>query len=200
MSLELAVWLSAGVILSAILLIVAIVRRKQSYFVAANIPGPTPTFLLGNLGTLWRVSHYFRQLEAWTHQYGKVYGMFEGTAPIYVVSDVDFLEQVFITQFANFDRRKPLLFMLPGQEKRVHVFAANGSTWRRHRYILNPAFSKAKLMQMLPLISGCADELLHVLTPYADRNVDVDVCPVYFRLTMDVICKYKIREILYQIE
>ncbi|CAF1336411.1 unnamed protein product [Adineta steineri] len=187
MPFELTIWLSVGAVLLAILLIVAFVRRKHSYFVAANIPGPPPTFLLGNLGTLWQASHYFRQLESWTHQYGKVYGMFEGTAPIYVVSDVDFLEQVFITQFAKFDRRKPLLFLLPGQEKRLHVFDANGPTWRRQRYILNPAFSKAKLTQMLPLINGCVDEFVQTLASYADENVDVDVCPMYFRMTVDTI-------------
>ena len=189
MSLELAVWLCAGVVLLVILSMVINVQRKHRYFTEANIPGPPPTFLLGNLNTLWRAPSYFRQLETWTHQYGKVYGMFEGTSPIYVVSDVDFLEQVFITQFVNFGRRKPILFLLPGQEKRVHVFDANELKWRRQRHVLNPAFSKVKLVQMLPLIHECTDELVNVLTPSVDSGMDIDVCPLYFRLTMDAICK-----------
>jgi cytochrome P450 len=90
-----------------------------------------------------------------------------------------------------------LLFLLPGQEKRISLFDANGAQWRRQRYVLNPTFSKVKLMEMLPLINGCADELVHALTPYADKNIDVDVGPVYFRMSMDGIRKYKIREMLY---
>ena len=189
MSVALVVWLIASVLLLTILLFIVIVRRKQNYFADANIPGPPPSFLFGNLNKLWAASHYFRQLQSWTQEYGKVYGMFEGTAPIYVVSDVDFLEQVFIKQFTNFDRRKPLLFLLPGQEKRVSLFDANGSTWRRQRHVLNPTFSKAKLMEMLPLINSCANELVHALTYYADKNIDVDVGPVYFRMSMDAIRK-----------
>lgn len=166
------------------------IRRKQRYFENENIPGPSPTFLLGNLKDLWSKSQYFRQLQVWTQKYGKVYGMFEGTTPIYVVSDVGFLEQVFIKQFKNFEQRKPLLFLLPGQEKRISLFDANGPTWKRQRHVLNPAFSKAKLLQMLPLLNGCASELIEALKIHTERNSDVDVGPIYFRMSMDAIRKF----------
>jgi hypothetical protein len=117
MSLVLTTWLCAIAILLIILIFIDYVRRKHNYFVRNNIPGPPPTFLLGNFGIFWRASHYSRQLETWTRQYGKIYGMFEGILPIYVASNVDFLEQVFIKQFDNFSRHKPLLGALPRQDK-----------------------------------------------------------------------------------
>lgn len=189
MSFSVAVGLITAVAIVLLVVFVVSIRNKQRYFARANIAGPPPTFLLGNLGALWRASNYYRQLESWTREYGKVYGIYEGTLPIYVVSDVDFLEEVFIKQFSNFDRRKPLMFLLPGQEKRISLFDANGATWRRQRRVLNPSYSKAKIMQMLPLIRGCTDELVNALTPFADQNVDFDVIPLYFRMSMDAMRK-----------
>jgi cytochrome P450 len=184
-----ATWLCAIAILLIILIFIDYVRRKHNYFVRNNIPGPLPTFLLGNFGIFWRASHYSRQLETWTHQYAKIYGMFEGVLPIYVASNVDFFEQVFIKQFDNFSRHKPLLGALPRQDKRVHLFDAYGSRWQRQRHVINPTFSKAKLTQMAPLLHGCMDELLNVIAPFADDNtLDIDVRPVYTRIYMDTIC------------
>jgi cytochrome P450 family 6 len=182
-------WLSALLFLSVVLLWVIHIRRKYYYFKKAHIPGPIPTFLFGNLGILWQAPHYFRQLESWTHQYGKIYGIFEGTLPIYVVSDLDFIEEVFIKQFTNFNTRRPFLFLLADQEKRMHLGNSNAVKWRRQRHVISPIFSKAKLTLMIPQIKRSIDELINILTPYADQNLDVDVRSIYTRLSMDVLCK-----------
>ncbi|CAF3742336.1 unnamed protein product [Rotaria sp. Silwood1] len=186
MVLGFATGLTIGLLLIVILLIVRVIRRKYEYFVANQIPGPPPTFLLGNLGVLWGTPYPMRQLEAWTRQYGNVYGMFEGILPVYVVSDVDFLEEVFIKQFSNFDRRKPVIFSLPGDE-RVHLVNANGSRWRRQRHVVNPTFSKAKLKQMLPLFDECTKEFIRTLEPYADTNAPVNIRPLCHALSMDTL-------------
>ncbi|CAF3820441.1 unnamed protein product [Rotaria sordida] len=166
---------------------IVLIRRKYDYFKSANIVGPSPTFLFGNLLEIWKASHYSGQLESWTRKYGKIYGIFEGTLPIYVVSDVDFIEEVYIKQFSNFNTRRPFFFLLADQEKRMHLGNSNAVKWRRQRHIINPIFSKAKLVSMIPLIIKSIDEFLDIIALYADRNVDVDVRSMYTRLSMDVL-------------
>ncbi|CAF1362555.1 unnamed protein product [Rotaria sordida] len=168
---------------------IVLIRRKYDYFKSANIVGPSPTFLFGNLLEIWKASHYSGQLESWTRKYGKIYGIFEGTLPIYVVSDVDFIEEVYIKQFSNFNTRRPFFFLLADQEKRMHLGNSNAVKWRRQRHIINPIFSKAKLVSMIPLIIKSIDEFLDIIALYADRNVDVDVRSMYTRLSMDVLCR-----------
>ncbi|CAF3367862.1 unnamed protein product [Rotaria sp. Silwood2] len=195
MSLGFTIWFGIIAILLIILIFVAYVQRQHGYFVRANIPGPPPTFLLGNLPPLWRASNSFRQLETWTGLYGKIYGMFEGTLPIYVVSDVDFLEEVFIKKFDNFSSHKPVLGALPRKDKRVHLFDAYGPRWRRQRRVINPTFSKAKLTQMVPLLNGCIDELMKILAPFADdKALDIDIRPLYARMYMDALAIVWLRD------
>ena len=183
-------WSIVLIVLSLIGLLVIRTRRKYNYFREANIPGPPTSFLIGNFDVIWQTSSYFRLLETWSRQYGKIYGIFEGTLPIYVVSDVDFLEEVFIKQFASFDTRKPALFMLADQEKRMHVANARGPKWRRQRRVINPIFSEVKLTSMIPTINACVDEFIDILQSFSDKHTDVDdIRPIYFRLTMDAVCK-----------
>ena len=75
-------------------------KCQYDYFKRHNIPGPLPTFLFGHYLTFWSTDCYSRQLEKWTKQYGSIYGLFEGSRPMYVVSDVDFLQEIYIKQFA----------------------------------------------------------------------------------------------------
>jgi hypothetical protein len=81
-------------------------KCQYDYFKRHNIPGPPPTFLFGHYLTFWSTDSYSRQLEQWTKQYGSIYGLFEGSRPMYVVSDVDFIQEVYIKQFASFHSRR----------------------------------------------------------------------------------------------
>ena len=111
----------------------------------------------------------------------------KGTRPIFIVSDPDFLQELFIKQFPVFAARKS---DLPG------ILAPNigvlyGLTWRRHRHIINPTFSAAKLKAMSPLINGCISDLMKKLPEHVDNGKEFNIYLYYKRMTMDVICEYK---------
>lgn len=161
-------------------------RQRYQYFSQRNIPTPPFEFFFGHIRTLWKAPLYSRQLESWTKQYGKIYGLYEGTAPVLVVSDVDFLQEVFVKQFSAFSGRRPNL--LDGVV--TNLFSAVGSTWRRQRHLINPSFTAAKLKTMSPLINGCSSDLMQKLSIYADNGNEFNVHLYYKRMTMDVICKF----------
>ena len=162
-----------------------LLHRRYQYFSRRGIPTPKFRFFYGHLKTLWNNEFLHRQLESWTKQYGKIYGIYQGTVPTLIVSDADFLQEVFVKQFNVFDGR---LDVFAGTGTRS-VFSSHGATWRRHRYVVNPTFSAAKLKMMSPLINGCISNFTEKLVGHVKNDSEFNIYTYYKRMTMDVICK-----------
>jgi hypothetical protein len=95
-----------------------ILNSRYSYFEQRGIPTPPYSFFFGHYKTIWSTSLLTRQLQTWTRQFGSIYGLFEGTRPLYVVSDVEFLHEVLIKQFSSFHSRR-----LPNRKKRLFRYS-----------------------------------------------------------------------------
>ncbi|CAF1133079.1 unnamed protein product [Rotaria sordida] len=166
------------------------VGNSYDYFQRQGIPGPPYRFFFGHYKDLWPVKSISRQFQEWTRQYGSIYGLFAGTTPMYVVSDVDFLQEVYIKQFSSFhSRHLPIILQLQTGNK-VHLFGATGLRWRRQRYVINPTFSCGKLKLMMPLVNQCIEAMLNKLSDIInDKNTEINIYQLYKRMTMDVICR-----------
>ncbi len=162
-------------------------KSHYEYFVRQNIPGPRPKFFFGNYLSMWSTPSFNQQIQKWTGQYGPIYGIFEGTRPIYVVSDVDFLQEVYIKQFSIFHFRHNNILTRMFKTNATSLFTANGNQWRRQRHVINPTFTTAKLKMMTPLINKCIASIMKKLDENLDNEFNIFV--LYRRLTMDVICK-----------
>ncbi len=180
--------------LSMVLLLVCIgltiyylflLRRRYQYFSRRGIPTPPFRFFFGHLKTLWSSALFHRQLESWTQQYGKIYGIYQGTVPTFVVSDPDFIHAVFVKQFVSFHGRRDVLEL-----NRFNVFSSLGVQWRRQRHVISPTFSAAKLKMMSPLINGCISNVIEKLADHVTNDSEFNIYVYYKRMTMDVICKY----------
>ena len=116
---------------------------------------------------------------------GKIYGVYEGTNPMFVVSDPDFIQEVFVKQFSVFHARK----MSVMDDIAHDIFYNFGAKWRRQRAVLSPSFTAGKLKTMSPLINGCISDLMKKLSDHAENEDEFDIGLYYKRMTMDVICK-----------
>jgi cytochrome P450 len=161
-------------------------KSRYDYFKRHGLPGPPPVFLFGHYLTFWSTHTYSRQLEKWTKQYGSIYGLFHGSCPMYVVSDVDFIQEIYIKQFASFHSRRLPFLVKQSSGHKPHLLAAQGATWRRQRHVINPTFSTAKLKLMSPLVNHSIQSLM---TKLAENKEEFNIYGMYKRLTMDVICK-----------
>lgn len=161
-------------------------RQRYQYFSQRGIRTPTTHFLFGHLKTLWSAESFHRQLESWTKQYGKIYGIYQGTVPTLVVSDPDFLQEVFVKQFHVFHARKDDFV----NDTFPNVFSSSGAQWRRLRHVINPTFSAAKLKLMSPLINGCIDNVIDKFADHVQDGKEFNIYLYYKRMTMDVICEY----------
>ena len=163
-----------------------LLHQRYQYFSQRGISTPDFQYFFDHLKILWNAPSYHRQLENWTQQFGKIYGIYEGPVPVLVVSDPDFLQEVFIKQFNVFHARKVTL--LDGITS--DTFFSSGEKWRRQRHVVSPTFSAAKLKSMSPLINGCIGDLMKQLPEHVEKGDEFNIYLYYKRMTMDVICKY----------
>jgi hypothetical protein len=165
-------------------------NSRYSYFKQRNIPTPSFQFFFGHYKTLWSNLEITRQLQRWTRQYGSVYGLYEGSRQVYVVSNVDFLQEVYIKRFSSFHSRRLPFILRHAPGSSPHLFACTGETWHRQRRVINPAFSSAKLKLMVPMVDESVESLMKKLGEHCEEKQEVNIYLLYKRLTMDVICKY----------
>ncbi|CAF3501695.1 unnamed protein product [Rotaria sp. Silwood1] len=125
-------------------------------------------------------------IKNWTETYGRIFGYFEGHTPILVISDPDILQDVFIKSFSNFHSRRTFPLQDP-KSKDVHLFSATSLRWKRHRFIINPIFSSAKLKQMTPLIHRSVLTFMKKMSEESNKGQPFDIYAYYKRFTMDTI-------------
>jgi cytochrome P450 len=164
------------------------IHRSYDYFKQRHIPGPAHRFFFGHFKTLWTTKRYSQQLREWTCRYGSIYGLYEGTRPLYVVSDVEFLHEVYIKQFSSFHSRRVPFLARMGIGTPENLFGSSGMTWRRQRHIISPTFSLAKMKLMLPIVNQCVDIFMSKLSTMHANKQEFNVYDMYKRMTMDIIC------------
>jgi cytochrome P450 len=173
-----------------------LIRQRYQYFSERGILTPPFRFFFGHFKTLWNVKSFHCQLESWTKQYGKIYGIYQGTIPTFVVSDPHFLQEVFVKQFSVFQGRRDVF----AGNRVPNVLTSSGAKWRRHRHVINPTFSAAKLKLMSPLINGCINDLMEKLVDHVTNSTELNIYLYYKRMTMDVICKYTLTFYFFNLE
>ncbi|CAF1035516.1 unnamed protein product [Rotaria sp. Silwood1] len=165
-------------------------HNRYNYFKRHAIPSPSHRFFFGHYKTLWSTQSFSKLIQSWTQQYGSIYGLFIGTTPMYVVSDVDFLQEVYIKQFSSFHSHAMAKVLSVETDGKIHLLRATGARWRRQRHIINSTFSSTKLKLMSPLVDKCVKAMLNKLFQIADsKDKEINIYELYRRLTMDVICQ-----------
>lgn len=171
-------------------LIIYFIYQRFQYFAQRSIPSPPiPSIVFGHLKDLWSAKSYSEQLRQWTRDYGSMYGLFEGIRPVYVISDIKIIEEIFVTQFSRFySRRITLANRILGKEN-FNVLSANiSSLWKKQRKILSPTFTSAKMKRLFPTVQTCINIFIDRLTS-TPNNAVINIYEIYKRLTMDVICR-----------
>lgn len=164
------------------------VRRCHSYWPSRGVPGPQPTFLLGNM--LDRSKKQVTDYELdYFRQFGHVYGIYTLLAPKLVIAKPELAKQVMIKDFGNFVNRRVMnsfhriwsinLFHLSDAEK-----------WRKIRTIVSPTFTSGKLKGMNAIMAGSIgklDRYFEKLLKDKSSPVPINTKAVLQGFTLDVI-------------
>lgn len=160
-------------------------RNHFNYFKKLGIPGPEPSLIWGNLVEYHSMERY-KVLGKWIEKYGNMFGFFNGDAPFVVLSDLDFIEYVYVRNFQNFvdrgftmmtDQMHPVL-----GKSLMHV---GGQEWKDIRSTVAYSMSAAKLKMMMPHLEENADIFIKSLEQHADTGREIDMMPEFEQLSMD---------------
>lgn len=82
---------------------------------------------------------------------------------------VDIRKPDYIQKILNSDKciERAAFYSFP---YKTGLLISSGEVWKRHRKILNPAFSSNKLNRFLPIVNEKARKLTNVLNDYVDKE------------------------------
>lgn len=185
-------FLSSLLVFLSVFLVTALLlgrKRHFSYFKKLAIPGPEPNLMCGNL-LEYHSSESYKVIGKWMKKYGNIFGFFNGDVPFVVINDLDFIEHVYVRNFANFMDRG--LNMMTDQMHPIlgkSLLLAPGATWRNIRSCVSYALSSAKLKKMLAGFQEDADIFVKSLAPYAETGEEVHMLPKCEELAMDYVAR-----------
>ena len=85
---------------------IAKIWYSYKFFEKRGVPTPPYEFFFGNFREIRKSKKFSKVIRQWTEKYGKIYGYYQGHTPMLVISDLDFINEVFIKQYTNFSAKK----------------------------------------------------------------------------------------------
>ena len=164
-----------------------------------HIPGPPrDSFFTGNIPSIRREKKRAQDKGMtaiwmnWYRQYGSVYVTWIFFIPVVILSDPDMAKKALIT--LNLPKAERVYSKLSN----VFGHRASGQgiltevdheVWRRKRAMLNPAFHRKYLMNLMDAFNSICDDFLENLRKYADGKTPVRMVNEFGRVTLDIIGK-----------
>ncbi|KAL5284528.1 hypothetical protein ACFFRR_006673 [Megaselia abdita] len=161
-------------------------REKFKYFEKLGVEYPEPNLFGGNMKDVFtKKQHFFDSAES-LYKFGKssIIGIFEGTAPIYMVKSPEVARQIFIKNFNHFVNHRR--FFDDGGLFDHSLIQMENDKWKDMRSTLSPAFTGNKMRGMFELIREIAQQAAQYLKEN-DLGKDVKLKDFFSRFANDVI-------------
>ncbi|XP_019557478.3 probable cytochrome P450 9f2 [Aedes albopictus] len=174
------------------------VQQKYKYFKIRGIPYAKPSFLLGSGAPLvLKKKDMLRHIQDLyqTHPQAKIMGLFDFTAPVWMVRDPDTIKQLGVKDFDHFSDHTPIYTRGDVQDMGTESLFGNsllllrGQKWRDMRATLSPAFTGSRMREMFELVSECARSMVEYFgeEARAGKRLEYEMKDVFTRFSNDVI-------------
>jgi len=151
---------------------------------AAQLPGPRPWPLVGNLLQIDPQCMH-TQLERWVEQYGPVYRVRLGARDVVVIARPDLIAGILRDRPDGWRRMRAMRSII-GEMGAHGVFSAEGDDWRRQRKLVMSAFDPGHLKRYFPSLVRVTERLRGRLDEAARSGEPIDLQTVLMRYTVDV--------------
>ncbi|GAA3924666.1 cytochrome P450 [Amorphoplanes auranticolor] len=151
----------------------------------ADLPGPKPGLIFGNVLQMRRGGAGNRVLEGWADTYGLTYRFHLARRPVVATADPEVVDVVLRRRPDDF-RRSAVAATVIDEIAPHGVFAAEGDRWRRLRKVATQSLNAAYLRQYFTTITMVSGRLLRLWESAADSGERVDVLDHMMRYTLDV--------------
>ncbi len=153
----------------------------------AQLPGPKPLPLLGNLHQL-HPKKLHRTLAHWREEFGPIYRFQIANKPFVVVGELESISTILKNRPDTY-RRMGAIESVSKEIGTNGIFSAEGETWRRHRKMVMPAFNVEHLRHFFGSLSQFTERLRRHWLTSARAHEDVEVQKDLMRFTVDVTTK-----------
>lgn len=159
----------------------------MTLFERLGIPGPKPNLIIGNVTDIMKRGTC-KAFPEWTKKYGPIVGFYLGARPQLLISDLDLIGRILITDFRQFNNRHVIT---PGgihpqlQFKDLMVWA-NGDAWKKLRTTLSTSFSSSKLNKMEEAMTAVVDNMLSEVEVSAKSGREFNFKSHAYKLSFDI--------------
>jgi cytochrome P450 len=152
----------------------------------ADLPGPKPWPLLGNLAQL-RPLRIHQDVEAWSRQYGPLFRITFGKTPLLVVSGHELVSATLRDRPEGF--RRPAITAQVSDEMggRPGVFLAEGAAWRDQRRMVMTALAPHAVKAYFPSLVKVGQRLQAHWRQAAQTGATIDLAEDLKRFSVDII-------------
>jgi cytochrome P450 len=196
---EISLWVSVPIGTATALVLAAHFYYKNAFkfWKQRGIDGPPALPFVGNFGKLLMDRE---APEKWMREHGKIYGIYEGTRPVLVISDPELMGQICIKDFNKFPNHPTV--ELNSELSNSFVFGSKDDHWRHMRAILSPTFTSGKMRRMFKLLDICTNTMLEAMDERLKSGPIVHLKDLFNLYTMDAIasCCYGLRLASYKNE
>ena len=151
-----------------------------------NPPGPTPLQLLGSLPRIQR--NPLRYLGDRAREFGDLVHFQAGQVSAYFVNHPEGARRVLQENNANYSKQT-LQYNALSSITGHGLLTNEGPSWLRNRRLIQPAFSRGRLENIYPLVTGSIRPMLEHWQAAAKSGQPVDLDRDMLRLTLDVVAR-----------
>jgi cytochrome P450 len=149
-----------------------------------QLGGPPALPWVGNLHQL-KPARLHRIIQKWSEEYGPIFKLNLGTAPVVVMTDPEAIQYVLKSRPEKFRRSAMMDEVM--QEMSIHgVFNAEGEDWKNQRKLVSQALNLNHVKSFFPALVGITNKLLQRWRKYSDSNSDVEIKSELMRYTVDI--------------
>eukprot|EP01025_Chloroclados_australasicus_P034869 TRINITY_DN355_c1_g2_i1.p1 TRINITY_DN355_c1_g2~~TRINITY_DN355_c1_g2_i1.p1 ORF type:complete len:542 (+),score=46.83 TRINITY_DN355_c1_g2_i1:181-1806(+) len=150
-----------------------------------KIPGPPPSWLLGNL---LQVKQLTLDRHRWFLEYGPIYKFFMGGRPFIVVSDPELCRKVFMkSHYREIESIGPPVAGVRRQFQLENLFWAKGQQFKTLKSAWQVAFNQGSVSNYFSLMQQHAQQLCELLNVKAKSGEYFDIFQEIQRMTLEVV-------------
>ena len=159
---------------------------SQSWRHLADLPGPRPLPLLGNLHQMER-ARVHQDMEAWSRQYGPLFRVTVPGTAMLVVADPELIKQALCARPATFRRPAVTAEVAAEMGGVPGVFEAEGAAWRNQRQMVMQAFAPHAVKAYFPALVQVAQRLQRRWEAAAAAQQAIDLGAELRLYTVDIV-------------
>lgn len=151
-----------------------------------DLPGPSPSLILGNLPQL-QPSRVHQIFEGWAKQYGHEFLVHFGKMPVLVLTQHNAIGQVLRERPDNFARTKRTADVGREMGLTPGLFSAEGDAWRNQRRMVMASFSPTQIRAYFPSMLRVTHRLKRRWEKAAQACATIELQDDLMRFTVDTI-------------